>query len=518
MLAVFRIMNDQPKPKSKWYWRVLRGFLICVAVLATLVAILVTEENWRGKRDWEAYKRAAEARGERFDWSASSPNSVPESENFAKAPIFSYFTTMVWDEQSQDWKSKDAKAVDPAKMSIYRADGFAPEGKGGSWEEARLTSMEHWQEYYRTTLTNGVKEFPIAPQPQSPAADVLLALSKYDSAIEELRVNCQRPYFRPGSYSLNDWEYLHLFPLMARFKGMTQVLHLRAIAELNNHQEDKALADISLALRLDDQVRQVPLLIGHLVSIAMSSLALQPVYEGLAEHRWNDVQLAELERLLAAKDFLADYQYAMSGERIFAVDALEDERVTREFKTVLGDGQRITNSLYLMPSAYFYQNELAFASMNDKWLQPLVDVTNRLVSPAALTETEAAIKQGMKHYSPYTIMATMTFPAIDNSVKKFAVIQAGTDLARVACALERYRLANGKYPDSLNGLEPQFIEKLPHDIINGQPLHYRLRDDGNFVLYSVGWNETDDGGKVVLTKSGKVDREKGDWVWEYPEK
>ena len=91
-------------------------------------------------------------------------------------------------------------------------------------------------------------------------------------------------------------------------------------------------------------------------------------------------------------------------------------------------------------------------------------------------------------------------------------------MARVACALERYRLAHGEYPETLDALAPQFIEKLPHDIINGQPLHYRRTDDGQFVLYSVGWNETDDGGKVVLTKGGSVDREKGDWVWQYPAK
>jgi hypothetical protein len=87
-------------------------------------------------------------------------------------------------------------------------------------------------------------------------------------------------------------------------------------------------------------------------------------------------------------------------------------------------------------------------------------------------------------------------------------------LARVACVLERYRLAHGEYPESLDALAPQFIGKLPHDIINGQPLHYRRTDDGKFVLYSVGWNETDDSGTVVFLKSGSaVDRDKGDWVW-----
>ena len=53
----------------------------------------------------------------------------------------------------------------------------------------------------------------------------------------------------------------------------------------------------------------------------------------------------------------------------------------------------------------------------------------------------------------------------------------------------------------------QFIAKLPHDIIGGQPLKYRRTADGQFVLYSIGWNEKDDGGVP-----GKTDTE-GDWVW-----
>jgi len=66
----------------------------------------------------------------------------------------------------------------------------------------------------------------------------------------------------------------------------------------------------------------------------------------------------------------------------------------------------------------------------------------------------------------------------------------------VACALERYRLANGEYPETLDALQPRFIETLPHDVIGGQPLKYHPTDNGQFALYSVGWNGTDDGGAV----------------------
>jgi hypothetical protein len=92
------------------------------------------------------------------------------------------------------------------------------------------------------------------------------------------------------------------------------------------------------------------------------------------------------------------------------------------------------------------------------------------------------------------------------------------NMARVAIALERYRLEQGSYPGSLNALAPAFIRALPHDIINGRPLHYYPTSDGQFVLYSVGWNERDDGGVVALTKKGGVDINRGDWVWRYPKK
>ncbi|HSY09851.1 MAG TPA: hypothetical protein VK840_02945, partial [Candidatus Dormibacteraeota bacterium] len=79
-------MNGTPKTKSGW--RIVRRIFIILAILATLVAIFYTEENWRGKRAWENYKHEWEAKGEKFDWQAFVPPSVPDDQNFFTAPIF----------------------------------------------------------------------------------------------------------------------------------------------------------------------------------------------------------------------------------------------------------------------------------------------------------------------------------------------------------------------------------------------------------------------------------------------
>jgi hypothetical protein len=540
-------MND--KPKSKWYWRWLRWGLLSLAVLITLAAVLVAEEDWRGKRAWENYKREAEARGEHLDWPADATNTVPDEQNFVKAPIFGGFFANTGDGSAQTLGANSTNTHDPLKFSRDRNDGGPMETNGG-WDKAGLVDLKLWQDYYRNPKTNHTSavlaasisnafrqahivslgptnnpapdiKFPIAPQPQTPAADVLLALSIHDQPIEELRAASRRPYSNIGMTNANDPAVAsRVLKYLAAMKRSTQLLELRAVAELADHQAAKGLDDVELLLRLDDKLRQEPTLIAHLVSVAITAIQMQPIYEGLAQHGWNDAQLAELESALAAKDFLADYQKAMRGERTYAIESMESERITREVKYEVeddsGEYKIMTDRLRWTPTAFFYQTELNFARFADQYALPLVDLERRTVSPAALRRAEAAVQGELKHHNPYKIMAGLSFSAVAPAVEKFAAAQSQTDLALVACALERYRLAHGAYPDTLGALTPQFIEKLPHDIINGQPLHYRRTADGLFVLYSLGWNETDHGGQIALNKNGGIDRKNSDWVWRYP--
>jgi len=502
------------KPKSKWYWRLLRWGLIGLAVIATLVAILITEEDWRGKHDWEAYQRAAEARGERLDAASVIPPLVSDDQNFFAAPIVA---------EALKSDHQGTNGVDRLYFDIYRGPSANWPTNGGNWQLGKLTDLKQWQTYFRNyakTPAGQTNGFPTAAQPQTPAADILLALSGFNPALEELRQASLRPYARMSLNYESDFECaVQLFPALAKEKRCAQLLQLRILAELEAGQSEPALEDEELLLRLIDSLRNQPFLISHLVRIAMQAIALQPIYEGLVQHRWDDAQLAELEAELAKKDFLADFKSAMRGERSCAIDAVETQRLTRKMKSDIGENgdQVVTNSLRWMPSAFFYQGELSFARMYDQIVVPLVDLTNRTISVSAYHLAEANNKAHMKHYSPYTVQALMVFPAVAKSVERFARSQTDVDLARVACALERYRLAHGNYPESLDALAPQFMEKLPHDLINGQPLHYRRTEDGKFVLYSVGWNEKDDGGVVVLKKGSmsSVDSEKGDWVWKY---
>ncbi len=122
--------------------------------------------------------------------------------------------------------------------------------------------------------------------------------------------------------------------------------------------------------------------------MAIMNIEMQPIWEGLAGHKWSDQQLAELETELSKMDFLADYELSMRCERALAIDSLESQRRTHEI--ILQDGR--TMNIKLMPSAYFYQNELAFAQMSERWTLPLVDTNSRVISPENYQRIEAVIR------------------------------------------------------------------------------------------------------------------------------
>jgi hypothetical protein len=276
-----------------------------------------------------------------------------------------------------------------------------------------------------------------------------------------------------------------------------------------------------------ESIRSEPTLISHLVRIAMLQIGLQPVWEGLADRQWTEADLTVIAGELGKQDFLADYGFAMRGERaccnLWGVDYIRKAGINgmdeifrpstpgeaAEFEKVMGSAM-----FRLVPSGWFDQNKLSLCRLHEQYLLPVVDLQERVVSPDLVRQSQSAIDSLRPR--PYDALSRMFLPGVAGCAGKFARAQACVDLARVACALERYRLTSGQFPETLEALVPKFMEKLPHDVINGQPLKYRRTDDGQFVLYSVGWNKTDDGGKVELTKSGNPDWQKGDWIWRYP--
>ena len=515
-------------------WRNLRRCIFGLACVVTLLALLYAEENWRGRRAWNQYQRAEEAQGTKFDFREILPAAVPEEENFAMTPVMasSYDFMLTREGKKIPSEKRDTNLVNQMDFDLGDAVGNNTNGTG-SWVKGTLTDLQPWQEFYRG-LANKTNLFPASPQPQTPAADVLLALRRYDKTIEELRQSGQATQSRfPLDYEAENPAGI-LLPHLAGLKRASLLLRLRAIAELQNGQSEKAAADVKLGLRLMEAITE-PFMISHLVRIAMDEILLQPIYEGLANHQWTDAQLGTLDLELAKLDFLADCQQVQKAHLAFTVAEIAFLRNHRDYASMfagmgvcLPGDNKMESLIYLsVPGGWFFQSTVRECQVLKQY-GFAVEAATKTISPEKTAQAVQADESARAQAGIFAALRCFRQAFNDdllssaNFLKKIARAQASASLARTAIALERYRLANGRIPESLDALVPQFMAQVPHDVIGGQALKYRPETNGQFTLYSVGWNATDDGGTAGQRKDqsgeSQADFESGDWVWRYPAK
>jgi hypothetical protein len=111
-----------------------------------------------------------------------------------------------------------------------------------------------------------------------------------------------------------------------------------------------------------------------------------------------------------------------------------------------------------------------------------------LESPGATVAEKK--KAGEKAGTMIAEFLRMDFPSPDD----FDLIDQNFNNLTIAFALHAFKKDTGKYPPKLADLAPKYLPAIPDDLFSGKPLVYKPSDHG-YLLYSVGPNGKDDGGR-----------------------
>lgn len=573
LLLVVAAMRGFSRWFFRWFfrWKILKRLLLAFGIILALIPVFYAAENWRGQRAWENYRHELESHGEKLDFAAYIPPPVPDDQNFAFAPVV--MTTWNWllDTNGHKLPQEDKSIVRRLDLNLFRTNQLAPP-RPRSWQLGQATDLAAWQNYFRTMfvtnrymagmpppmpgeiesaiqtnsfnpyVTNEVievealatNEFPVAMQPQTPAADVLLALSKFDAALAELRAAAARPLARfPLGYDAAIPAEI-LLPHYDNLKNCSLVLGLRANAELDSGHPAEALADIKLIFRLAESIHAEPIYIAQSFRMGWFRFAMQPIWEGVSGKKWTDVEMKELALAMSHLDFLQDYAFAVRSECAAGIKIVEhcEAHGNKGVFTCLCDRSEFNFDMWLddmilesFPAGWFALGKKTLCKSFYSGALSGFNLQQRYFSPAKYADGMSHVYWEINQRPPWNLWSRMLLP--DFKPSRFAETQTQLDLARVAIALERWRRAAGNYPATLDALAPRFLEKIPRDVVNGQPLHYRRTDDppssnsgaarGKFLLYSVGWNGVDDGGVPGFNEYGQYKPASGDWVWMFPQ-
>ncbi|MBI2948714.1 MAG: ABC transporter permease subunit [Verrucomicrobia bacterium] len=464
--------------KRSWRQRgrlVLRFALGTAAVLA-LLKLWHLEENWRGQRAWNNFKREIEAKGETIELASIIPPEVPADQNFGAAPVFAPLFDYEYSAHGGiRWRGSGLTELQLIDLQGQTRGGPWTYGSSllGDWRNQSQAELKAWQKHFRN-----LAQFPQPTGTNEPAADVLLALSKFSPHFEAMHAATSRPYSRfPVAYENARSTMMQHWPVL---RNIADALALRALASLNLERGDDAFRDLKLIFRFVEALGLEPFLQAQTHRNMIVNSAVQVIWEGLAQRRWSDGQLAELENLLQRFDLFADGKKAVRGEMLLQLAAWARFRavVSGEGPAQEGYWENRWRSLRFFYSVgWTYDRQIQIYRLHEELRQRMVNLEGGVLSPGELRD----VWESMDRTGAFLDNRGFRW-TLEGFMSEFPRTQISLKLARIACALERYRLAQGHLPERLEMLVPAQLAKLPAEASGSQALSYRILDNGNFVL------------------------------------
>lgn len=117
------------------------------------------------------------------------------------------------------------------------------------------------------------------------------------------------------------------------------------------------------------------------------------------------------------------------------------------------------------------------------------------------SQTEADLVGELEALPYRHLMVKMLLPGLVRSSSASETFRIQYEGTRIVAGLELHRALHGQYPASLDQLVPEVFAKVPTDPLHGKPFGYRLVEDDPhgraYLLYSIGFDETDDDGREL---------------------
>jgi hypothetical protein len=457
--------------------------VVAISVV-TLVTLFYSWTNWRGARKLSAALAMLREKNEPTRFEELVPPPVPDADNVAAAPVFQELFASGKDSRlgklDLPWKKIDGKPESGESTVHFTARFLNPDFKGDDRAAGEL---------------------------------VLKSLAPSVPLLEEVAQAVRRPGVSwPLDYSKG---FELLLPHLSPLANTSKVFQGRALAELAAGRPDNAFEDVQTLLKLARAAGPGSFLISLLVEASILDRTSQVISDGLERHAWTDAQLAELSRELSRTDLMTHYPNALRLERVsvLQLDGSRTDLLTLQglpdTRTLRLQNAALRAAWAIWPAGWFNEDKAGYAGT----IQRSIDAVNHPKElPSTLAEIDAVRASSSVWNKIRNPLSHQAMPVLAGPAKRSAATQTMLRSLATACALERYRMAHGRLPATLEDLVPAFLPSVPSDPLTCEPLHYKPSDTGPVLVYGTGWDQTDNAGSgVTAIGVGNKIWDRSDW-------
>ncbi len=322
----------------------------------------------------------------------------------------------------------------------------------------------------------------------------------------------------------------HLHPI----RGLARLGILRTRTQIDASQPLQAMESCLSIARSGSQWQGKGILIEQLVGIAIGNMAHEEILNVVETKELSPVDLKHFQQQLL-QIYPQGYPFMnMEGERLFFMDTVQHlfteggpggGHIVPHKLVYLEDIFTGPDNLSMVRFPFFTGVAMVQAGRN-KTMNKANEFYDRLGKRCKISPYERHtgnpndFENMISSLSSYRyLLINILMPAVDR-ISEIAYRGRALHQATVTVlALKQWRLEKNEYPANLDELVTAgYLKELPMDPFSNESLIYKKTDDG-FILYSVGLNFTDDGGKSGKDSEGRIKRwaDNGDNVfWPVP--
>ncbi len=280
----------------------------------------------------------------------------------------------------------------------------------------------------------------------------------------------------------------------SQFRHISKLLALEVLLAAEEGDAQRA-GDILLdTMHFDSVLDCQTTFLAALVQIATQALAMDRVERTVNLCGLDEPVLRRLQEAFRHTEEQRSLKDAMLTERVIFIDMMEWARSGG------GGGMAAIIGAPGAPAAFLSSLWSYVPAVPELDESNGLDVFNAIVeaidAPDAETLKRAKAAQGAAATLPwYAAVSRMTIPGFSRSVELWIRGIADSRALRAGLACERYRLATGAWPETLDDLVPRYLEAAPIDPFDGKPIRYAHIEEG-IKLWSIGMDMTDNGGDI----------------------
>jgi len=284
-----------------------------------------------------------------------------------------------------------------------------------------------------------------------------------------------------------------VLPEIQSLRGEARLLALAARRAAADGDAAAALGDTVRIHRIGRQAAAEPILISHLVALALDAIARDTLALVLPSLDADDLALLDdpgLDGLVGPPPPLLK---CMLGEETFGLSVFADIATGRMRMAALGassTGTIVDRGGLLYRTLFLSTDLAAYRELFDGFQQACAQDA---VAGAAWDRV-AGDEQDEQSHGRRGVVSAALVPSLAALGRNQVRAEAGARAARVLVAATKRRLAGGGLPESLDTLVPDWLSAVPRDpYTDKEPLRSKPVD-GGMLVWCVGPDGEDDGG------------------------